>query len=144
MAEIKTHATEASVADYLAAIDDAQRRADCEQISQLMTRVTGEAPRMWGPSIVGFGNYHYRYDSGHSGDACLTGFASRKADISIYLSCASPHQEALLARLGRHKMGKACLYVRRLSEIDLQVLEQLVAASVAELRLRYPATGQTP
>ena len=144
MAENKTHVTEASAADYLAAIDDAQRRADCEQISHLMTRVTGEGPRMWGPSIVGFGRYHYRYDSGHSGDACLTGFASRKGDISIYLSCSSPDQEALLARLGRHKMGKACLYVRRLSEIDLQVLEQLVAASVAELRLRYPATGQTP
>lgn len=92
---------------------------------------------MWGPSIVGFGSYHYQYESGHQGDACLVGFASRKGDLSLYLMGGFPEREALLARLGRHKVGKACLYLRRLSDVDLAVLEELVARSAASVRERH-------
>ena len=92
---------------------------------------------MWGNSIVGFGSYHYRYDSGREGDACATGFSARKSDISVYLSASGERQEQLLAQLGRHKMGKACLSIRRLSEVDVNVLEQLVVDSVAEIKRRY-------
>jgi hypothetical protein len=102
-----------------------------------MQTVTGERPRMWGSSIVGFGSYHYRYESGREGDACATGFSARKTDISVYLTASFPGQEALLARLGKHKMGKACLSIRRLSDVDVDVLQQLVAKSVDAVRKRY-------
>ena len=133
----KTQATRASATAHVAAIKDPQRRADCETLARLMSKVTGEKPVMWGPSIVGFGSYHYRYDSGREGDSCATGFAAGKGDLSIYLVAAGERQEALLAKLGRHKMGKACLKLRRLADVDLKVLEQLVADSVREVRRRY-------
>ena len=139
MAGNKTVANDASVRAYLDAIPDDARRADCEAIAALMERVTGAPPVMWGPGIVGFGSYHYVYDSGREGDAPLAGFASRKGDISIYLDCDAPALQAFRDTLGRHKMGKACLYVRRLSDVDAAVLEQMVAASVATTRARYPA-----
>jgi hypothetical protein len=139
MAENKTQPTAASVQAYFDAIEDPVRRRDCETIAAMMTRVTGEAPVMWGPGIVGFGSYHYRYASGREGDAPLAGFASRKGDISIYLSCDVPPQDTLRERLGRHKMGKACLYVRRLDDVDQDVLEQMVAEAAAEVRERYGA-----
>jgi hypothetical protein len=134
----KTTETDASVDDYLAAIDDEVRRDDCRVLARLMSGVTRQPPRMWGTGIVGFGSYHYRYESGREGDAPLTGFAARKGDISVYLVAGFEGREALLARLGRHKTGKACLYVRRLSDVDMQVLEQLVAGSVEQMRKRYP------
>jgi hypothetical protein len=134
MAENKTKATEASVAAHLAAIADDSRRQDCELLAQVMARATNEPPKMWGASIVGFGSYHYRYESGHEGDACLVGFAARKGDISLYLMGGFPGRESLLARLGRHKLGKACLYLRRLSDVDLAVLEELVARSAASVK----------
>jgi hypothetical protein len=134
----KTTETDASVDDYLAAIDDEVRRDDCRVLARLMSGVTRQPPRMWGTGIVGFGSYHYRYESGREGDAPLTGFAARKGDISVYLVTGFEGREALLARLGRHKTGKACLYVRRLSDVDMQVLEQLVAGSVEQMRKRYP------
>jgi hypothetical protein len=137
MAENKTKANDASVAAYLDAIGDAQRRADCHALVRLMQKATGEPPRMWGSSIVGFGSYHYRYDSGRQGDACVTGFSSRKTDISVYLMADFPEQRALLARLGRHKMGKACLSIRRMSDVDASVLEQLIAQSVQAVRQRH-------
>ena len=137
MAENKTKVTNASVDDYLAAIEDSTRRADCTALVKLMVEITKQPPVMWGSSIVGFGSYHYKYESGREGDACVTGFSSRKGDISVYLSASGAQQEQLLAKLGRHKMGKACLSIRRLSEIDLKVLEQLIADSVAEVRRRY-------
>ena len=142
MVENKTKATEASVAAYLAAIADEARRQDCAALAQLMARATKQPPVLWGTSIVGFGSYHYKYESGHQGDSCLTGFSSRKGDISIYLMAGFPGRDELLARLGRHKMGKACLYVRRLSDIDPKVLEQLVVGSVTEMKRRHgPAQG---
>jgi hypothetical protein len=137
MAENKTKPTEASVASYLAAIEDEARRNDCEALAKLMTKATQEQPTMWGTSIVGFGSYHYKYASGREGDSCLTGFASRKGDISIYLMASFPGNEELLAKLGKHKMGKGCLYVRKLSDVDLNVLEQLVVGAVAEQKHRY-------
>lgn len=137
MSENKTKASDASVDAYLEAIADPTRRTDCQALVRLMQKITGERPRMWGSSIVGFGSYHYRYESGREGDSCATGFSSRKTDISVYLTADFLGQEALLARLGKHKMGKACLAIQRLSDVDLGVQEQLVARSVEAVREQY-------
>ena len=139
MAEPKTKQTEASVAEYLDTIEDPRRRADCAAISALLEKVTGCEPRMWGPSIVGFGSYHYRYETGHEGDACLVGFASRKPEIVVYIAEAFESRERLLQELGKHRTGKVCVYIKRLSDVDVGVLEKLVRASVAEVRRRYPS-----
>ena len=132
----KTTLTEASVEEYIANITDEGRRADCRQLAKLMSAVTRQPPRMWGPAIVGFGQYHYKYDSGREGDMCLAGFSSRKADLTIYVYTEG--QQALLAKLGKHKSSKACLYVKRLSDVDPALLKKVIAASVAEIRRRYP------
>jgi len=134
LAENKTKPTADSVATYLAAIADETRRKDCEALTKLMTKATKEKPKMWGTSIVGFGNYHYRYESGREGDTCLVGFSSRKGDISVYGLGSSPEHEQLLAQLGKHKMGKGCLYISRMSDVDRGVLERLIVSSVAEKR----------
>ena len=139
MAELKTKQTEASVEKYLDSIEDPRRRADCAAISALMKKVTKCEPKMWGPSIVGFGSYHYRYESGHEGDACLAGFASRKPEIVVYIADGFESREELLQQLGKHRTGKACLYIKRLSDIDVGVLEKLIRASTAEARRRSPA-----
>ncbi len=136
MAESKTKLTGASVESYFAAIQDESRRTDHEALVKLMRKATKEPPKMWGTSIVGFGSYHYKYESGREGDACLTGFSSRKDAISIYLSCLPKH-EALLAKLGKHKMGKGCLYIRRLSDVDLKVLEKLVSDATTERKRQH-------
>ncbi len=102
-----------------------------------MSKITSHPPIMWGSSIVGFDSYHYKYASGREGDMCLTGFASRKGDISVYLLAKGPRQEQLLEKLGRHKMGKGCLYIRRLDDVDVKVLEQLIAGSVAEVKTQH-------
>jgi hypothetical protein len=127
----KTQETDASVAGYIAAIEDEARRKDCEALVQLMARATKHPPKMWGSSIVGFGTHHYKYDSGREGDICLVGFSSRKGDISLYGLLAAPGHEELIQKLGKHKAGKGCLYVRSVSDIDLKVLEKLVAGAVA-------------
>ena len=137
MAENKTKPTEASVADYFSAIDDENRREDCKALAKLMTRATKLKPKMWGTSIVGFGSYHYKYESGREGDMCLVGFSSRKGDISIYGMADFAGQDKLVAKLGKHKMGKGCLYVRRLGDIDPKILEKLVVGSIAERKRRY-------
>ncbi len=141
MAENKTRATDASVEAHLEAIDDETRRRDCLALLALMKQATKAEPKMWGSSIVGFGSYHYKYESGREGDACLTGFAARKGDISVYLVAEFDGQRELLARLGKHKMGKACLYVRRLADVDQKVLLQLVRGSVAEVKRRLRPSG---
>lgn len=138
VAELKTRQTESSVRGYLDAIEDDQRRRDCEVLVALMRRVTRKEPRMWGTSIVGFGSYHYKYASGHEGDMCLVGFSSRKGDISVYITGSFDGREELLSQLGKHKTAKACLYVKRTSDIDLRILEKLVARSVAEVKRRHP------
>ena len=137
MAEASTKATDANVEAHLAAISDPSRRADCVAIAELMHRITGEPPKMWGPTIVGFGSYYYQYESGHKGNSCLTGFASRRGEIVIYLVASGLGQEQLLAQLGKHKMGKACLYIRRLSDVNAKILEKLIVSAVAEIRRRY-------
>lgn len=140
MAENETKPTAASVDEYLAAIASESMRADCQVLLKLMTTWTKEQPKMWGPSIVGFGSYHYKYESGREGVYFMTGFAARKNEIVIYLVAEGANQTELLARLGKHKMGKSCLYIRRLSEVNIDVLGQLVQESLAELRRRYGAT----
>lgn len=137
MAENKTKANDASVDGYIEAIDDESRRKDCQALAKLMTKATKQKPLMWGTSIVGFGSYHYKYDSGREGDSCLTGFSSRKGAISVYLMASFPGHDGLLSKLGKHKMGKGCLYINKLSDVDLKVLEQLVVGSVAEVKRRY-------
>ncbi len=131
MAENKTKATDASVAAYFATIGDEARRKDCEALAKLMAKATLEPPKMWGTSIVGFGSRHYQYESGREGDTCLVGFSSRKGAISVYGLNAAPRQDELLAKLGPHKAGKGCLYLRSLGNLDLAVLEQLLAGAAA-------------
>lgn len=142
MAELKTKPTRMSVKAYIDAIEDETRRKDCRAIAALMKRVTGCSPKMWGPSIVGFGSYHYEYASGHSGDMCLTGFSSRGREIVVYVMGGSEEAEKLFAALGRHRRGKSCLYFRGLADVQLPVLEKLVALSCAETRRRYPEVGR--
>ena len=139
MAETKTRATNASVDAYLASRASPEQLADCKAIMAMCRRVTKQQPRMWGPSIVGYGSYTYKYDSGHSGDACLTGFAVRGKELVVYLTAENPGQAALLGKLGKHRMGKSCLYLKRLADVDANVLEALIAGSVAEIGRRNPA-----
>ena len=138
MADAKTKPTTASVKAFLDAIEDDQRRKDCRTLVAMMKRVTGCAPKMWGTSIVGFGAYHYKYASGHEGDCCLVGFASRASALSLYLYPGEKGAAALFKALGPHKFGKACLYLKRLADVQLPILEQLVALSVAETKRRHP------
>jgi hypothetical protein len=138
MAETKTKPTDASIDDYLASRASPEQLVDCKTIMAMCKRVTRQSPTMWGPSIVGYGSYTYRYDSGHSGDACLVGFAIRGRELVIYIDASTPAQSELLAKLGKHKMGKACLYFKRLADLDVKVLEALIAGSVAEVKRRYP------
>jgi hypothetical protein len=137
MAETKTKPTSASVDAYLASKASPEQLDDCRKIMELCRRVTKQQPRMWGPSIVGYGSYTYQYESGHSGEACLVGFAIRGKEFVIYIFAEDPKQIDLLARLGKHKMGKSCLYFKRLADLDVEVLGALIAGSVAELERRY-------
>jgi Domain of unknown function (DU1801) len=144
MAKNKTTETDASVEAYIAAIVDESRRDDCRALVRLMRNATKKPPKMWGPSIIGFGKYHYKYASGHEGDMCLTGFSSRASAISIYLSCGAGKQfTGLLAKLGKHKMGKGCLSVKRLADVDQKVLVELVQMSIGEItRMVQSKTAQ--
>lgn len=137
MAEAKTKPSGASVEDYLASRATAEQLADCRALIALLQRVTGEVPRMWGPSIVGFGAYRYPLASGKFGESCATGFAVRGKELVVYLVAEAPDQAVLLAKLGKHKFGKACLYFKRLDDLDQHALERLVVGSLAELRHRY-------
>ena len=137
MAENKTRPTKVSPAAFIATVDGDQRRKDCRELVTLMRDITGQPPRMWGPSIVGFDRYHYRYASGRDGESLLTGFSPRKQDLVLYLGPGLDNKK-LLAKLGKHKVGKGCLYVKTLDDIDRTVLRALVAESVAAMRHRYP------
>jgi hypothetical protein len=141
MAENKTKWTGASVEDYIASRASELQRADCRELMALHEKITGHEPRMWGPSIVGFGAYRYTYESGRTGEAPLAGFAIRGRDLVVYLDAEGDDQKALLSRLGKHSIGKTCLYFKRLSDLDTSVLEQLVANSVAEVERRYGPYG---
>ena len=139
MAELKTKQTDASVEAYLNAIEDAERRDDCRAIAAVMRRVTRHEPKMWGTSIVGFGSYHYRYASGREGDWFLVGFSPRKKDLTLYLMGLFAADRRLIEKLGPHKTGGSCLYIKRLADIDLAVLEKVVAASIEDTTRRASA-----
>ena len=127
--ELKTKATKAGVDEFLEKIPNEERRKDCKSLLKLMKKVTGEKPVMWGPTIVGFGKYHYKYASGHEGDMCIAGFANRK-DLTVYILRDFPRFDALMKKLGKHKMGVSCLYFKKLADLDLGVLETLIRRSV--------------
>ena len=136
--EAKTRPTEASVADFIAGVENPRRRADAETLCALFGEITGEPPAMWGPSIIGFGVYHYRYASGHEGDAPRLGFSPRKAHTVVYILPGFSNWEAMVARLGKVKTSVACLYINRLDQVDMDALRDLAAASLAEMRERFP------
>lgn len=136
MAENKTTWTGASVDDYLASRANERQRADCRILLTLLDKTTRQPPKMWGPSIVGFGKYRYTYESGRTGEAPVAGFAIRGREIVVYLDAESEEQSALLSKLGKHRMGKCCLYFKQLSDLDCAVLEQLVANSVSQIKGR--------
>ena len=137
MAENKTKPTDASVEDYIASRANAQQCIDCRELMVLFKRVTRHAPRMWGPSIVGYGSYRYTYESGRTGEAPLAAFAIRGRELVVYVSADGQEQRALLSKVGKHKMGKVCLYFKQLADLDKSVLERLVVGSIAEARQRY-------
>jgi hypothetical protein len=137
MAENKTKYTDASVEDYIALRGSEQQRADCWELIALLKKATRQPPRMWGPSIIGFGSYRYTYESGHTGEAPLVGFAIRGRELVIYLVAEQEEQKSLLSKLGPHKMGRSCLYFKRLADLDRSTLQKLLTVSVAEVRRRY-------
>lgn len=126
----KTRETEANVDTFLESISDEKKRADCATVCRMMEKLTGSEPKMWGASMVGFGNYHYKYDSGHEGDWFLAGFSPRKANLTLYLMAGYDHFPELMKRLGKYKTGKSCIYINKLEDINLEVLEELIASSV--------------
>jgi hypothetical protein len=130
MAENKTQPTGASVEEFIGSIPVDRRREDARTVLALMREVTGEEPRMWGPSIVGFGDYHYQYESGREGDWFLAGFSPRKANLVLYIMSGFPRHAALMEKLGKHRTGKSCLYINKLDDVDLDVLRELVRRSV--------------
>jgi hypothetical protein len=137
MAENKTKATDASVEDYIASRANEEQRVDCKALMSMFKRLTRQPPRMWGPSIVGYGSYRYTYESGRTGEMCLAGFAIRGRELVVYILAEGEQQQALLSRLGKHKMGKSCLYFKRLADLDQTVLEQLVANCIRQVKLRH-------
>lgn len=138
MADPKTLPTDISVAAFLDAANPPIRREEGRALDALFRRVTGWEPRMWGPSIVGYGRYRYTYESGRTGEMCATGFSPRKAEIVVYVLTGYDGLEPSLTRLGRHRLGKSCLYLRKLAEIDLDVLEEVVRGGLETLRQRWP------
>lgn len=137
MAELKTKQNDASIEAYLNAIDDPQRKMDCQKIHQMMQKVTGHEGSMWGDSIVGYGSYHYKYESGREGDWMQVGFSNRKQSISLYIMSGFGKYEKMLAKLGKHKTGKSCLYINKLDDIDENILEEMIKTSVAFIQQKY-------
>lgn len=137
MAELKTKKTTASVTAFLNAIDDPERRRDCKAVAKMMREVTGDKPAMWGPAIVGFGSYDYKYESGREGRWFLCGFSPRKQALTLYIMPGFSRYDALMKRLGEHTTGKSCLYVKRLSVIDTDVLRELIEQSVRQMKKIY-------
>jgi hypothetical protein len=134
MADLKTKKTTASVKAFLDAVPDAQKRADAYGLLKMMKEITGETPKMWGPTIVGFGEYHYVYASGHEGDCCLTGFSPRKPALTLYfMSGLEERFASQLKKLGKYKASKGCLYIKKLADVDLAVLRNMIEANVKYL-----------
>jgi len=137
MSELKTQPNDANVKAFLNAPENEKRRDDCLRLLAMFERVTGQPPRMWGKNMIGFGKYHYVYQSGREGDWFITGFSPRKQNLTIYIMPGFRSYSALLERLGKHRLGKSCLYLKKLDDIDLDVLETLIRESVALMRERY-------
>lgn len=138
MAESKTRPTPVSVEAFIESAEPAQRRDDARVVDALLRRVSGETPKMWGPSIVGYGQYHYRYDSGREGDMCRLGFSPRKAQLVLYIMNGFAGEAELMAKLGKHSTGVSCLYIKKLADVDLDVLEELARRSLAYMAEKYP------
>ena len=138
MAEIKTRATEVSVDEFIEAVENPQRREDAKRVRAMFGRLTGEPATMWGPTIIGFGSYHYKYDSGHEGEMCRMGFSPRAKELVLYVLTQSVDQAPLLEKLGKHRTGKSCLYIKRLADVDMAVLDQLMRASLDHMNEKYP------
>jgi hypothetical protein len=141
MAELKTKQNEQSVDAFLQTVEDEKKRADCLHIVEIMREITGHEPKMWGDTMVGFGSYHYKYASGHEGDAMLTGFSPRKQNITLYITAGFEQYGDLMRKLGKHKTGKSCLYINRLADIDEGVLRTLVKESFDHMAKTNPASG---
>ncbi len=137
MAELKTKTNKAGVAMFLGAIEDKQQRSDARKLSAMMRAATGSRAKMWGTSIVGFGSYHYKYASGHEGDCFVAGYSPRKQNFSIYIMAGFSGCDKLMAKLGKHKTGKSCLYIKRLDDVDEAVLKTLIEKSVKYMQSKY-------
>ncbi|MBC6972926.1 DUF1801 domain-containing protein [Bacillus sp. Xin] len=138
MYKLKTTETNNSVIEFIESVDNLKKREDAYQLLDIFTETTGYLAKMWGPSIIGFGTYHYKYASGHEGDAPLVGFSPRKAKISLYFATGDPEREELLKDFGKHTSGKACIYINKLADIDINVLKALIKQSVSFLQETYP------
>jgi hypothetical protein len=138
MSEPKTKPTSASIDAFIAAVEDETRRADCLSVAGLMSRITGKPPVLWGSSIIGFDSYHYVYASGRTGDWPIVGFSPRKNDLTLYIMAGFDRYDDLMRRLGKHKTGKSCLYLKTLRDVDADVLEELIRESVAFMKKTYP------
>ena len=138
MAELKTKENETSVEAFLNGIEDEQRRKDCQAVAKMMQQVTKAKPKMWGSAIVGFGNYHYKYASGREGDWMLVAFSPRKQNLTLYITAGFDGREDLMMKLGKHKTGKGCLYINKLSDIDTTVLKTLIQKSVEHMQKTNP------
>ena len=134
MSDLKTQPNDASVEAFLNSVENEKRKADGLEILELMKEVTGEPAKMWGDSIIGFGSYHYKYDSGREGDWFLAGFSPRKQSLSVYITAGFKQYDEILSRLGKHKLGKSCLYINKIEDVDREVLQELVEASVEHMR----------
>jgi hypothetical protein len=139
MAEPKLRPNDQSVTAVLDKISDEARREECYTLVAMMKRVTGTGPRIWATGLVGFGSYHYKYESGHEGDCFVTGFASRKTALTLYITAGLERFPKLLAKLGKHKAGKGCLYIKKLDDVNLTVLEDLLSKSVEWTTAKYPS-----
>ncbi len=135
--ENKTQPNKAKVADFLNALVDEERRRDCKTVARMMREISGKRATMWGASMVGYGQYHYRYARGREGDCFRLGFSPRKQDLTIYIMPGYTNHDSILAKLGKHKKGKSCLYIKRLSDVDLQVLERLLRAGWKDMQKRF-------
>ena len=133
MAKLKTQKTNASVTAFLKSVADDERRKDCQTLVRIMKAAVGTPPKMWGTSIVGFGHYHYKYASGRENDWFLAGFSPRKQDLTLYIMAGFDRYDALMSKLGKHKTGKSCLYIKRLADVDVAVLQELISASVKHM-----------
>ncbi len=140
MYELKTKENDNSVIEFIENVDCPKKREDAYRLLDIFTETTGYPAKMWGPSIIGFGSYHYKYDSGHEGDAPLVGFSPRKAKISLYFATGDTERVALLKEFGKHTSGKACVYINKVADIDVEVLKALINQSVTFLKERYPTT----